>query len=110
MTWPRLWLHATVLALLLGVAAYCALMSVETPVVLTQVSPVPITVLPTLVPAPTLEATPTPRIVPDRVLRITTRLPSPSATPRATETPVPTMTSTRVPEQSPVQRGDLWAS
>mgnify|MGYP001571215006 CR=1 FL=1 len=59
-------------------------------------------VLPTLIPIPTLEPTGTPRIVPERILVITTRLPTPTFTVIPSRTPEPT--GTRVP-QTPVQKG-----
>ena len=94
MTRPSFWfaLGATILVLAV-LLAYCgpALVKPEPP----PATPALI-VLPTLIPAPTLEATPTARIVPERVLVITTRLPTPSMTRIPTSTPTPEPTETPV--------------
>ena len=67
----------------------------------------PVIVLPTLIPAPTLEPSPTARIVPERILVITTRLPTPTMTriPTSTPTPEPTETPTIEGTRVQVQRG-----
>ena len=100
--WWLLWLAALALALVLGGILWQTRPYPPAPVVETPV--LAVTVLPTLIPAPTLEPLATPTAV--RRDMLPARSPAPSATMTVTSTVVPVVpTETPRPPMAPVQKG-----